>query len=52
MAPAQCDPGVDLGIEFEALRSPIVRISARQERAAKTILQRLKDFWSQLRHYG
>lgn len=52
MAPAQCDPGVDLGIEFEALRGPIVVASAQLKQPAKSFLQRFRDFWSQFRHYG
>lgn len=52
MAPAQHDPGIDLGIEFEALRGPVFAASEQPKEPARTLLQRLSHFWNQLRQYG
>ena len=52
MAPAQNGPGIDLGIEFEALRGPVLVASPRHKEPAGTFLQRLNRFWNQLRQYG
>ena len=52
MAPAQSDPGIDLGIEFEALRGPVVKRDVTQNAFIKAFLKRWNAWLEQLRHYG
>jgi hypothetical protein len=52
MAPTQNDPRFDLGIEFEALRGPVLVARSQQSKSAGTLLQRLNRFLNQLRQYG